>query len=329
MQKKNRTVIIITGPTAVGKTKYAINIAKAFQGEIVSADSMQIYKHMNIGSAKPSKEEMSLAVHHLIDIIDPKDEFSVAEYQDLAKSCINNVFDKGKIPIISGGTGLYLNSLIYDMDFSIIPKQDDFRKMLENEAKTYGVEHVHKRLASLDKDAAERIHPNNLKKVIRALELLELTGESVKKFEESFVPTKDYTCILIGLTRDRDELYQRINMRVDKMISSGLVEEVVELQLMGLSEKNMSMQGIGYKEIIPYLRGEYDLDEAIRLIKRNSRHYAKRQLTWFRRYPDIIWFNLSRFNTEEEALFSIINKIATDLKIAAGQEPGTNEHNQE
>jgi tRNA dimethylallyltransferase len=315
MQKNNRSVVIITGPTAVGKTKYAIEIAKAFQGEIISADSMQIYKYMTIGSAKPSKEEMSLATHHLVDIINPKDEFSVAEYQDIAKNCINKVFDSGKTPIISGGTGLYLNSLIYDMDFSVIPKQADFRKILEKEAETYGVEHVHKRLASLDKEAAERIHPNNLKKVIRALELLELTGESVKRFEESFVPTKDYECILIGLTRDRDELYQRINARVDKMISLGLVEEVVELQSRGLSEKNISMQGIGYKEIIPYLRGEYDLDEAIRLIKRNTRHYAKRQLTWFRRYHDMIWFNLSRFNTEEEALSSIINKIAAELKI--------------
>lgn len=311
MQEKNRSIIIITGPTAVGKTKYAIEAAKAFRGEIISADSMQIYKYMDIGSAKPTKKELALATHHLVDMVEPEDEFSVAVYQNSARNCINELFDIGKIPIISGGTGLYLNSLIYDMDFSIMPKQAEFRERLEKDAKIYGVEHVHNRLLSLDREAAERIHPNNIKKVIRAIELLELTGGGVKRFEESFVTTEDYAYVMIGLTRDRDELYQRINIRVDQMIGAGLVDEVIELQSRGLSEKNMSMQGIGYKEIFPYLRGEYDLNEAIRLIKRNTRRYAKRQLTWFRRYHDMIWFNLSEFDTEEEAISSIIDKVAT------------------
>ncbi|MDD4563869.1 MAG: tRNA (adenosine(37)-N6)-dimethylallyltransferase MiaA [Eubacteriales bacterium] len=309
MQGNNRSIIIITGPTAVGKTKYAIEAAKAFRGEIISADSMQIYKYMDIGSAKPTKKELALTTHHLIDILEPEEEFSAAAYQDLAKNCINKVFNIGKIPIISGGTGLYLNSLIYDMDFSIMPKQAEFRERLEKEARTYGAEHLHNKLLSLDKEAAERIHPNNLKKVIRAIELLELTGGGVRRFEESFVTAKDYDCVMIGLTRNRDELYQRIDMRVDQMISAGLVDEVIELQSRGLSEKNMSMQGIGYKEILPYLRGEYDLNEAVRLIKRNTRHYAKRQLTWFRRYTDMAWFNLSDFKTDEKAISSVIDKV--------------------
>ena len=310
MQKKNRSIIIIAGPTAVGKTRYAIEIARAFQGEIISADSMQIYKYMDIGSAKPTQEEMAQAAHHLVDRIDPEEKFSVAEYQTLAKNCIEKIFEAGKTPIVSGGTGLYLNSLIYDMDFSVMPRQVGFREELEKEAELYGVEHVHNRLRSLDREAAERIHPNNLKKVIRAIEVLESTGESIRKFEESFIPTKDYTCILIGLTRDREELYQRIDRRVEQIIQAGLVKEVASLRAKGLSEKNMSMKGIGYKEILSYLRGEYDLDEAVRLVKRNTRHYAKRQLTWLRRYPDMIWFNISEFKTEEDALSAVIGKIA-------------------
>ena len=310
MQKKNRSIIIIAGPTAVGKTRYAIETARAFQGEIISADSMQIYKYMDIGSAKPTQEEMAQAAHHLVDRIDPEEKFSVAEYQTLAKNCIEKIFEAGKTPIVSGGTGLYLNSLIYDMDFSVMPRQVGFREELEKEAELYGVEHVHNRLRSLDREAAERIHPNNLKKVIRAIEVLESTGESIRKFEESFIPTKDYTCILIGLTRDREELYQRIDRRVEQIIQAGLVKEVASLRAKGLSEKNMSMKGIGYKEILSYLRGEYDLDEAVRLVKRNTRHYAKRQLTWLRRYPDMIWFNISEFKTEEDALSAVIGKIA-------------------
>ncbi len=318
MNDKNRIIIIIAGPTAVGKTRYAIETAKVLEGEIISADSMQIYKYMDIGSAKPTKEELSQVTHYLVDQIDPEEEFSVAEYQALAKNCIKKVFETGKTPVITGGTGLYINSLIYDMDFSVMPKQNDFRLQLEKESEIYGVEHIHNRLRSLDREAADRIHPNNLKKVIRAIEVIETTGKGIRRFEESFVPTKDYSCILIGLTRQREELYHRIDSRVDQIIDAGLVEEVKALQAKGLSEKNMSMKGIGYKEVLAYLNGEYNLAEAIRLIKRNTRHYAKRQLTWLRRYPDIIWIDLSEFKTETEALSAVLEKIRSgyiNLKV--------------
>ena len=299
MVKTKRTVIFIAGPTAVGKTKYAIEVAKAFHGEIISADSMQIYQYMDIGSAKPTKEELAQAKHYLVDEIDPRKEFSVAEYQVLAKNYIEKVFQDGKIPIVSGGTGLYLNSLIYDMNFSVMPKQVNLRQELEKEAALYGVEHVHNRLKTLDQAAADRIHPNNLKKVIRAIEVFESTGEGIREFKESFITTNDYDCILIGLSRDREELYHRIDQRVDHLMETGLVEEIQSLLEKGLSENNISMKGIGYKEIIAYLHGEYDLDEAVCLVKRNTRRYAKRQMTWLKRYPDMIWFNLSEYNEAE------------------------------
>lgn len=309
MKVMNKKVIFIAGPTAVGKTKYAIEIAKTFDGEIISADSMQIYKYMDIGSAKPTKEELAQAKHYLVDEIDPRQDFSVAEYQTLAKRYINKVFESGMTPVVSGGTGLYINSLVYDMDFSIMPKQADFRETLEKEAELYGAEHVHDKLKALDMAAAERIHPNNLKKVIRAIEVFETTGEGIREFKESFINTKDYDCVLIGLTRNREELYSRIDQRVDQLLEAGLVEEIKSLLEKGLSENNISMKGIGYKEMISYLHGEYDLNEAIRLVKRNTRHYAKRQLTWLKRYPDMHWFNLSDYKTDEEALSAIFDTI--------------------
>ncbi len=312
--KGNRTVIFIAGPTAVGKTKYAIEVAKAFQGEIISADSMQIYKYMDIGSAKPTKKELSQARHYLVDEIDPAEEFSVAEYQSLAKKYINQVFEHEKMPVVSGGTGLYLNSLIYDMDFSVMPRQPGFREALERDAALYGTAYIHDKLAALDKAAAERIHPNNLKKIIRAIEVCESTGERVREFKESFVPTKDYECVLIGLSREREALYRRIDQRVDLLIEAGLVKEVEALLARGLTENNISMKGIGYKEIITFLHGEYDLAEAIRLIKRNTRHYAKRQMTWLRRFPQMAWVNLSEYETEEDALIAVFDGIRTRLR---------------
>jgi tRNA dimethylallyltransferase len=311
--QENRKIIIVAGPTAVGKTKYSIEIARAVGGEIVSADSMQIYKYMDIGSAKPTKEELSQAKHYLVDEIDPRDDFSAAEYQLLAKKYIEQIFESGKTPVISGGTGLYINSLIYDMDFSVMPKQTDFRRQLEREAELHGVISVHEKLRELDPAAAERIHPNNLKKVIRAIEVMETTGEGIREFSESFVPTGDYGCILIGLSRNREELYTRIDERVDQLMKSGLVREIESLLDKGLTENNISMKGIGYKEIIAYLHGEYDLSEAVRLVKQNTRRYAKRQLTWLRRYRNMTWFNLSEYESEAAALSDIFETIRTRL----------------
>lgn len=302
----NREIIIIAGPTAVGKTKYAIEIAKGLNGEIISSDSMQLYKFMNIGSAKPTAEEQAQVKHYLVDEIDPREPFSVAEYQKRAKSAIEQIFLQDKAPIISGGTGLYVNSLIYDMDFSAPPVGHVYREKLEKLALEYGNEYVHKLLEEKDGEAAARIHPNNVKKVIRALEVADHSEEGIKSFEQSFIKTKDYSYKIIGLCRNREELYERINLRVDMLLDMGLVDEIKSLLNMGLTADNISMKGIGYKEIIGYLNGEYDLEHAIYLVKRNTRHYAKRQMTWFRRYDDIKWFNISEYKSDDEALKEII-----------------------
>lgn len=300
-----KQILIIAGPTAVGKTEYAIATAKAIGGEIVSADSMQLYKYMDIGSAKPSPEELSQVKHYLVDEIDPREKFSVAQYQKLAKAAIREIFDKGRVPVISGGTGLYINSLIYEMDFAAPPSDEAFRKELEDMALKKGRDYIHSKLAELDPDAAARIHPNNVKKVIRAIEAAQ-NGNKVKDFDNAQVPAADYDVLLAGLTRDRAELYERINRRVDILIEKGLVEEVSSLMQMGLGYDDISMKGIGYKEIIGSLEGKYTIEEAIELIKKNTRHYAKRQLTWLRRYDNIKWFNLSSYEDKTMAMGDIL-----------------------
>jgi tRNA dimethylallyltransferase len=302
---KNR-ILVVAGPTAVGKTKYTLKIAEYFNGEIVSADSMQLYKYLNIGSAKPSKDELSRVKHHLVGDIDPKEIFSVALYQKLAKNAINSILEKGRLPIITGGTGLYINSLIYDMDFAAPPAEKDYRCELYDLAALYGNDYIHERLSIKDPDAARRIHPNNLKKVIRALEVIENAGSRIKPFPDSFVPAKDYDTILICLNRERRELYARIDARVDILIEKGLIDEVRSLLDLGLNKDDISMKGIGYKEIIGYLDGEYDQKQAITLIKQNTRRYAKRQLTWLRRYENMKWFNLSEYENGGDAFEEII-----------------------
>lgn len=299
-----REIIVICGPTAVGKTKYAIETALAFNGEIVSCDSMQLYKYMDIGSAKPTPEEQAQVKHYLVDEIDPSESFSAAKYQTMAKDAIEKIFAKGKIPIIAGGTGLYLNALLYDMDFSAPPGDTAFRDELYKLAEEQGAEVLHNKLKTLDSAAAERIHPNNIKKVVRAIEAAK-EGNKVKDFAADLRPTKDYTPRLVGLTRDRAELYARINLRVDLLLSQGLVEEVRGLLQRGLTESDISMKGIGYKEIIGYLEGRYILSEAADLVKKNTRHYAKRQLTWFKRYTDMQWFNISEYESDKLCLEDI------------------------
>lgn len=296
-----RKIIVIAGPTAVGKTKYAIEAAKAFNGEVVSCDSMQLYKYMDIGSAKPTAEELAQVPHHLVDIIDPAEPFSVAEYQKLAKAAIEDIFARGKVPVIAGGTGLYLNSILYDMDFSNAKQDQELRQKLESEAQEFGPEYIHNKLAELDADAAERIHPNNVKKVVRAIEAA-ITGENIKDFKECNTKVKDFERILIGLTRDREELYDRINKRVDLLVEQGLFDEVKGLLGKGLTESDISMKGIGYKEIIGYFDQKYSKEEAIDLIKKNTRHLAKRQITWFKRYEDIKWLDISQYEDDNYAI---------------------------
>lgn len=301
-------IICVCGPTAVGKTKYAIDLAKAVDGEVVSADSMQLYKFMDIGSAKPTAEEQAEVKHHLVDFVDPRDGFSVAEYQKCAKEAIADIFSRGKTPVISGGTGLYISSLIYEMDFGSAPKDDEFRRDLEKLAEENGGEYLLDMLRDIDPAAAERIHPNNVKKLIRAIEVATSTGQGIPAFEESFRPTGDYEYVLIGLMRDREELYERIDRRVDILVETGLEAEIRGLLNMGLTADDISMKGIGYKEIIGYFNGEYDFDEAVRLVKRNTRHYAKRQMTWLRRYKEMRWVNLSELD-EAAAMKEILSIV--------------------
>lgn len=307
------TIVAIAGPTAVGKTKFAIEIAKRFNGEIVSCDSMQLYKYMDIGSAKPTKEEQAQVPHHLVDLIDPRGEFSVAQYQKMARDAISEIQSRGKLPVISGGTGLYLNSLLYEMDFSKAPESSDYRRKLEQRAETEGGEALHKLLAQQDPQAAERIHPNNVKKTIRALERLHEGEGNVKPFQQVQQETSDYETILIGLTRDRAELYDRINRRVDLLIEQGLLEEVEELMRMGLTEDHISMKAIGYKEIMAYFHGKCSLETAIDTVKKNTRHYAKKQLTWFRRYDKIRWYNISEYTNDETAVEGIAGWLEKNL----------------
>ncbi|MDI9492977.1 MAG: tRNA (adenosine(37)-N6)-dimethylallyltransferase MiaA [Bacillota bacterium] len=310
MKKK---IVVILGPTAVGKTKYAIHVAKNLDGEILSADSMQIYKYMDIGSAKPTKEELAMVPHHLVGEVDPSQDWTVADYQREAKGRIEHIISKGKLPVVSGGTGLYINSLVYEMDFSSVKEDEELRKELQQIAEREGGQALHDRLKKMDPDAAKRIHPNNIKRLIRAIEVVESTGDGIPPFKNAFKKNGDYDCIIIGLNRDRKVLYKRINERVNEMMKAGLLEEVKSLLNMGLAENNISMKAIGYKELIGYLRNEYDLSEAVRLIKKNSRNYAKRQMTWFRRYDSIQWFDITKDIDFEGSVQQIIDYIRKEL----------------
>lgn len=318
-------VLFLVGPTAAGKTEYAIQAANSFDGEIVSADSMQIYKYFDIGSAKPTKEERSRAVHYLVDVIDPKSPFSVAEYQPLAKNAIRDISGRKKLPIVSGGTGLYVNSLLYKMDFGGAEGNSEVRLRLEKEAEEKGAAFLYDRLTKLAPEAALRIEPENTRKVIRALELIETTGSALSDFESSFVPTDDYEPVLIGLTRNREDLIERINRRVESMFEQGLVDEVYNLIRTGVSVRSQAMQAIGYKEIVDAFDGKLtDIhDEPIpagsaeavlrakELIKIHTRQYAKRQMTWFKRLPGIEWINLSESDSVEDFL-SLCSKRISD-----------------
>ncbi len=308
-----KKVIAVVGPTAVGKTKFAIKVAEYFDGEIVSCDSMQLYRYMDIGSAKPTEDEMKQVRHHLVDLIDPRTDFSVAQYQKLAKEAISDILSRGKLPVISGGTGLYLNSLVYEMDFSAAPGDAAYREKLYQIAEKNGCDVLHKMLAANDPQAALSIHPHNIKKVVRALERLREGEGRVRQFRSIKQKTKDYDVIMICLTRNRDELYDRINRRVDTLIEKGLMDEVSMLADMGLTEDNISMKGIGYKEIMSYYSGFCSREEAIDKIKKNTRNYAKKQLTWFRRYDRMKWYNISDYDSDDDAAEVIISWLRESI----------------
>lgn len=299
-------IVVIAGPTAVGKTSIAIEVAKKINGQIVSCDSMQLYQYMDIGSAKPTKEQLEAVPHHLVDVINPKESFSVVEYQKLAKAAIQYIFAEGQTPVIAGGTGLYLNSLLYDMDFGADPGDDDYRDHLFSVAEFEGNEALFARLKDADPNAAARIHPNNVKRVVRALEAVRFGGAGLEDFSSVSQKTNDYDAILIGLTRERTQLYERIDDRVEQLMANGLLDEVQSLSQMGFTSKDISMKGIGYKELLDYLAGAYDLPTAVELIKKNTRHFAKRQMTWFKRYKEMEWFDLTDDKSDEESLEKIL-----------------------
>ena len=311
---KKIPLIILTGPTAVGKTDLSIKLSKSLNAEIISADSMQIYKYMDIGSAKVTTEEMDGVIHYMIDEVTPDVPFSVSEFQMRSEKYIEEINKKGKNVLITGGTGLYLNSLIYNMDFAKSNANNEIREKLEQELKENGIDYMHEKLRGLDEEAANRIHKNNTKRVIRAIEVC-MSGQKMNDFSKDLRYNEKYKPIIIVLNRDREVLYQRINKRVDIMLENGLLDEVKELLKMGYTKDMISMQGIGYKEMIKYLDGEYTYDEAIEIIKRDSRRYAKRQLTWFKRYQDAKWFDLDKYQDIEILKEDIINHIEKLLEI--------------
>ncbi|CCQ93090.1 tRNA isopentenylpyrophosphate transferase [[Clostridium] ultunense Esp] len=305
-----KDLLALVGPTAVGKTALSIDLAKKINGEIISSDSMQIYKYMDIGTAKIRKEEMEDIPHYLIDIVYPDEEFTVADYKYNAEKYINEINNAGKMPIIVGGTGLYLNSLVYELKFTRVEPNEKFRKKYNEIADIHGNQYLFEKLCKVDEISAKRINPNDRKRIIRALEIYYETGKPMSYYNKDFRKEVDkYNLAMIGLTMDRTTLYSRINKRVDMMIIEGLVEEVNKLLAMGYNKELVSMQGIGYKEIIWYLEGNLSLNEAIEILKRNTRRFAKRQLTWFKRDDRIYWININHYNSIADVSSHIIKYI--------------------
>lgn len=304
-----RPLIVIGGPTACGKTGFSIKLAKEIGGEIISADSMQVYRYMDIGTAKVTTEEADGVPHYLIDEFDPDEEYNVMIFQQKAKAYMEEIWAKGKIPILVGGTGFYINALLYDNDFTETENDTSYRKECYKLAKEKGAEVLYERLQEIDPEYAANIHANNVKRVTRALEYHYLTGQ---KFSEHNAEQKEketpYDAAVIILTMDREKLYERIELRIDLMMEQGLLEEVKGLLDRGYTPDLVSMQGIGYKEFIPYFNGECTLDEAVTQLKTNTRRFAKRQLTWFRRQIDGLWIDLGKA-TGEEALEDVLDYL--------------------
>lgn len=307
-------LIVLLGPTAVGKTAFSLHIAKHYHCEIISGDSMQVYRQMDIGTAKASEEERATVPHHLIDVIDPSESFSVMQFQELASEAIEQITARQRIPLLVGGTGLYIESLCYEFQMSPIGADHDYRQQLLHVARVYGNEALHDRLRQIDPLSADRIHMNDLRRIIRALEVYKLTGQPISAQRRGDEKGSRYDLCLIGLTMDRAILYKRIEERVDIMLARGLLDEVSALLAQGYSPEHTAMQAIGYKEIIGYIQDEYDWSTTVSLLKRNSRRYAKRQLSWFRRMDDVHWVDVTdeeNFHAHLTAINGIINSKIT------------------
>ncbi len=315
MKELKKPLIVLTGPTAAGKTELSIALAKKLNGAIISADSMQVYKYMNIGSAKIRPEEMQGVRHYLVDVLDPREEFHVARFQQMAKEAMEEIYRNGQLPIVVGGTGFYIQALLKDIDFDESSGELPCRKELEETARREGGAVLYERLKQVDPESAEAIHPNNVKRVIRALEFYQETGQPIslhnKEQKEKQPP---YTYAYFVLNDDRARLYERIDRRVDRMVEQGLVEEVRWLKEHGYDRSLVSMQGLGYKELFPYLDGTCSLEEAVEIIKRDTRHFAKRQITWFKREPDVIWLNQQEFGYDKQKILKRMLELWEERK---------------
>lgn len=312
-----RPLVILTGPTAVGKTKLSVALAKKIGGEIISADSMQVYRHMDIGSAKIRREEMEGIPHYLIDVLEPSEDFNVVVFQRKCRECMELIYDAGKIPVLTGGTGFYIQAVLYGIDFTENEEDTSYRRRLEETAGQEGGPRIlHEMLQKVDEASAAAIHANNVKRVIRALEFYRLTGRKISEHNEmERAREAAYNACYFVLNDERERLYERIDRRVEQMLTDGLVEEVKALQKIGCHKDMVSMQGLGYKEILAYLEGEISLERAVYLIKRDTRHFAKRQLTWFRREKDVIWVDKEKFSYDESRIMEFMEECMKDRGI--------------
>ena len=309
-------MVILTGPTAVGKTELSIRLAKILDAEIISADSMQVYKKMDIGTAKIMPEEMEGIKHYLVDELDPKEEFHVARFQQMAKDAMDKIYDKGRIPILVGGTGFYIQSVTRDIDFTSSDQDEHYRRELEELAEQKGPAFLHDMLAKVDPKSAEDIHENNVKRVIRALEFYKQNGTRISEHnEEQKEHTSPYALAYFVLNAPRPLLYERIDTRVDEMLKNGLTEEVKKLREMGCHRGMVSMQGLGYKEILDWMGGNYSYEEAVRVLKRDTRHFAKRQLTWFRREGEVTWVDKDNFDYDDSRILSYMLSVCREKGI--------------
>lgn len=312
MNKKNRELkplVVITGPTATGKSEVGVLVAERVGGEIVSADSMLIYRGMNIGTAKPTRCDMRGIPHHMIDIVEPDMDYSVALFQKQAREVIADIHKRNKLPILVGGTGLYIRAVIDDYDFSGVGGNKSLRESFLKEAVKKGPDFLHKRLSKIDPDAASKLHPGDIRRIIRALEVYHLTGRPISSYQRVKYSCSLYKLLMFGLIMEREKLYKRIEQRVDKMIASGLIEEVRSLLRCGFNRELNSMRGLGYKEISSYLSGELSLEQAVELLKRNTRRFAKRQITWFRRDNRIKWYDIEKYGGHEAVAKEITDII--------------------